>query len=74
MLEKLREQEAAYEAAKDDVARLKALLGDDNWRARLFFRLLRQSRAREIGSFQGHQHFMEENMCRPTCVFFQNKN
>ena len=30
MLEKLREQEAAYEAAKDDVARLKALLGDDN--------------------------------------------
>ena len=30
MLEKLREQEAAYEAAKDDVARLKALLGDYN--------------------------------------------
>jgi len=30
MLEKLREQEAAYEAAKDDVARLEALLRDDN--------------------------------------------
>ena len=30
MLEKLREQEAAYEAAKDDVARLEALLKDDN--------------------------------------------
>ncbi len=28
--EKIREQEAAYEAAKEDVARLKALLKDDN--------------------------------------------
>jgi len=30
MLEKLREQEAAYEAAKDDVARLRARLKDDD--------------------------------------------
>jgi len=32
--EKIRENEAAYEATKEDVARLKARLNDDDWRAR----------------------------------------